>query len=246
MNRNQTVEKLQKMRINAMAEMHLHHLKNNLYNQSTPDEYIAILTDQEWECRENKRIARLLKQARFRQPASIADVDFKSPRNLEKNMFNRLAELGFVSKKENLIVTGASGVGKSYLTQAIGHQACLMGLRVQYHITARLLNRLKLAKLDGTYIKELKKISKLDVLILDDFGLQAFDNHAREALMDLIEDRYNTTSTFVSSQIPVSAWYDIIGEGTIADAILDRLINSSHRIELKGNSLRKSFLEKQK
>ena len=107
-----------------------------------------------------------------------------------------------------------------------------------------MLNRLKLAKLDGTYLKELKKISKLDVLILDDFGLQAFDNHAREALMDLIEDRYNTASTFVSSQIPVSAWYDIIGEGTIADAILDRLINSSHRIELKGDSMRKAFLEK--
>ena len=106
-----------------------------------------------------------------------------------------------------------------------------------------MFNRLKLAKLDGTYNKELKKISKIDILILDDFGLQAFDNHAREALMDVIEDRYNTSSTFVSSQIPVSAWYDVIGEGTIADAILDRLVNSSHRIDLKGDSMRKAFLK---
>lgn len=242
MNQNQTIQKLNKMRIYAMAEMYQHHLKNNLYNDSTPDEYITLLTDHEWEERENKRIQRLLVQANFRQKASIADVNFTAARNLEKNMFNRLASLDFVLKKENMILTGASGVGKSYLTQAIGHQACLKGLKVQYHITARLFNRLKLAKVDGTYNKELKKLMKLDILILDDFGLQAFDNHAREALMDIIEDRYNTCSTFVSSQIPVSAWYDIIGEGTIADAILDRLVNSSHRIDLKGVSLRKNFL----
>ncbi|MBL4861387.1 MAG: IS21-like element helper ATPase IstB [Crocinitomicaceae bacterium] len=246
MNKNQTVEKLQQMRIYAMAEMYLHHLKNNLYNDSTPDEYIALLTDHEWEERQNKRIQRLIAQANFRQKASIADVDYKTSRNLEKNMFNRLSSLDFVTKKENLIITGASGVGKSYLTQAIGHQACLMGLKVQYHITARLFSRLKLAKVDGTYNKELKKLNRLDVLILDDFGLQAFDNHAREALMDIIEDRYNISSTFVSSQIPVSAWYDIIGEGTIADAILDRLVNSSHRINLKGESLRKDFLSNEK
>jgi len=197
MNKNQTVEKLQQMRIYAMAEMYQHHLKNNLYNDSTPDEYIALLTDHEWEQRQNKRIDRLIKQAHFRQNASIADVDLTTARNLEKNMFNRLSSLDFVSKKENLIITGASGVGKSYLTQAIGHQACLMGLKVQYHITARLFNRLKLSKLDGTYSKELKKLTKIDVLILDDFGLQALDNHAREALMDLIEDRYNRSSTFI-------------------------------------------------
>jgi DNA replication protein DnaC len=243
MNKNQTVEKLSKMRIGAMADMHSHHLKNNLYNEVTPDEYLDLLTDREWEQRENKRIERLIKQAKFRQPASIVDVDFKNPRNLEKNMFNRLSNLDFVAKKENLIITGASGVGKSYLAQAIGHQGCIMGLKVQYHIAARLLNRLKLAKVDGTYLKELQKLNKMDVLILDDFGLQAFDNQAREALMDIVEDRYNKSSTFISSQIPVSAWYDIIGEGTIADAILDRLVNSSHRIDLVGESMRKTVLE---
>jgi len=121
MNKNQTVEKLLKMRIYAMAEMYQHHLKNNLYNESTPDEYIAMLTDHEWEQRQNKRIERLIQQAHFRQNASIADVNFTSARNLEKNMFSRLTSLDFIAKKENLIITGASGVGKSYLTQAIGH-----------------------------------------------------------------------------------------------------------------------------
>ncbi len=243
MNKNQTIEKLNNMRIQAMASMHQHNLQNNLYNDCTPDEYISLLTDHEWEERQNRKVHRLIQQAGFRQSATLAEVDFTTARNLEKNMFNRLGSLDFIKKKENLILTGASGVGKSYLAQAIGHQACLLGIKTQYVLTARMFNRLKLAKVDGTYSKELKKLNRAEVLVLDDFGLQAFDNHAREALMDIVEDRFNQSTTIVASQIPVSAWYDIIGEGTIADAILDRLINSSHRIDLKGASLRKAILE---
>lgn len=242
MNKNQTIEKMRDMRLNAMASLYQHHLQNNLYSDSTPDEYISLLTDHEWEERQNTKIQRLIKQAGFRQKATIMDVDFTTARNLEKNMFNRLSSLDFIRKKENIILTGASGVGKSYLAQAFGYQACMMGLKTRYHITSRLFSRLKLAKVDGTYSKELAKLMKTDLLILDDFGLQSFDNHARDALMDIIQDRFNTKSTIVSSQIPVSAWYDIIGEGTIADAILDRLVNSSHRIDLKGESMRKNIM----
>jgi len=242
MNKNQTIEKLKSMRLNPMANRHQHYLQNNLHNDITPDEYLALLVDHEWEERQNNKVQRLIKQAGFRQKASIADVDFTTARNLEKNMFNRLSSLDFISKNENLILTGASGLGKSYLAQALGYQACLSGLKTQYYLTARLFSRLKLAKVDGTYHKELTKLMKVDLLILDDFGLQAFDNHARESLMDIIEDRFSSKSTIVSSQIPVSTWYDIIGEGTIADAILDRLVNSSHRIDLKGESLRKTIL----
>lgn len=243
MNNNQTVEKLKHMRLTAMADLHLQHVKNNKFNELTPDEYLALLADHEWEDRQNKKISRLLNQASFRQKASTAEVNYAQPRNLDKNMFNRLATLDFITKKENIILTGASGVGKSYLGQALGNQACLMGYRVFYTNTARLLSMLKLSKVDGTYIRELKKLSKVDLLMMDDFGLQAFDIHAREALMDIIDDRFNNLSTIISSQIPVSAWYDIIGEGTIADAILDRLVNSSHRIDLKGESLRKGILK---
>ena len=142
-------------------------------------------------------------------------------------------------------MTGPSGTGKSYLAQALGHQACNMGYKTIYAITARLLKKFMLCKADGSYLKELQKLAKCDLLILDDFGLQAFDNHARETLMDIIDDRYNNTSTIIASQIPVSAWYDIIGEGTIADAILDRIVNSSHRITLEGQSLRKGTLKKE-
>ncbi|MDQ6989004.1 MAG: IS21-like element helper ATPase IstB [Mariprofundaceae bacterium] len=245
MNKNQTVEKLNNMRLGAMASMHQHNMQNNLYNDTTPDEYIAILADHEWEDRQSRKIQRLIAAASFRQNASIADVDFATIRNLDKNMFNRLSSLSFIQKRENIILTGSSGVGKSYLAQALGNHACQMGLKTQYHITSRLFNRLKLSKVDGTYGKELKKLKNIDLLILDDFGLQAFDNHAREALMDIIEDRFNLKSTIMSSQIPVSSWYDIIGEGTIADAVLDRIVNSSHRIDLKGESLRKGILKQE-
>lgn len=243
MNNNQTIEKLKQMRLGAMAQLHLQHVKDNRLVDTTADEYLALLTDHEWEYRQNRKIDRFIRQAGFKQKASIAEVSYAPDRNLDKNMFARLGTLDFINRKENLIVTGASGVGKSYLAQAIGHQACLMGYKTLYTNTARLLKKLKLSKVDGTYLKELNKLVKADLLILDDFGLQAFDNHAREALMDIIDDRYNKTSTIVSSQIPVSLWYDIIGEGTIADAILDRIVNSSHRIDLKGESLRKGVLK---
>ena len=243
MNNNQTVEKLRQMRLGAMAELHLQNVKNNQFNDITADEYIGLLTEHEWEDRQNKKINRLLNQASFKQKADIAEINYSHSRNLDKNMFHRLSTLDFMKKAENVILTGPSGVGKSFLAQALGYQACMMAYKVLYTNTARYFTKLKLAKVDGTYIKEIQKLLKVDLLILDDFGLQAFDNHARESLMDIIDDRYNNKSTIVSSQIPVSTWYDIIGEGTIADAILDRIINSSHRIDLRGESLRKGILK---
>jgi len=243
MNNNQTIEKLKQMRLSAMAELHLQYVKNNQLNDITIDEYLGLLIEHEWEHRQNMKIERLIKQARFRQKASIEEVSYVHTRNLDKNMFNRLATLDFIQRNENIIITGASGVGKSFLAQALGHQACLMEYKVLYTNTARLFTKLKLSKVDGTYMKELLKLQKINILILDDFGLHAFDNYTREILMDIIDDRYKKTSTIISSQIPVSVWYDLIGEGPIADAILDRIINSSHRIDLKGESMRKGILK---
>lgn len=243
---NQTIEKLKTMRLGAMAHLHLQHVKENRFEGMTCDEYLALLTDHQWEDRENKKIERLLKQASFRQNANLADISYSPDRNLDRNMFTRLSTLDFITRKENIIINGASGVGKSHLAQALGHQACLSGLRTLYSITARLFKKLKLSKVDGTYLKELEKLTKTDLLILDDFGLQAFDNQDRETLMDIIDDRHGKKSTIISSQIPVSAWYEIIGgEGTLADAVLDRIVNSSHRIDLKGDSLRKGILKQE-
>ena len=243
MNNTQTIEKLKEMRLSAMAELHKRYVADNKVIESTADEYLALLTEHEWEDRFNKKVQRLLKSASLKQKATLAEVSYTGNRNLDKNAFERLATLDFMNKAENIIITGASGVGKSYLGQALGHQGCMLGQKVLYSNTSRLFTRLKLAKVDGTYLKELKKLSKVKLLILDDFGLQAFDNHTREALMDIIDERHEQLSTIVCSQLPVSTWYDIIGESTIADAILDRLVNSSHRIDLKGESLRKSMLD---
>lgn len=243
MEHNQTINKLRQMRLNAMADLHYQYMQSHQMQKYTADEYLALLAQHEWEDRQNKKTDRLRKTARFKQNAAIAEIDYSHVRNLDKNMFDRLGTIGFLKKKENIILTGPSGVGKSYLAQALGNQACLLGYKALYTNTARLLSKMKLSKVDGTYIKELKKLQGMDLLILDDFGLQAFDQHARETLMDIIDDRFDQNSTVVASQIPVAKWYDIIGEGTIADAILDRLVNSSHRIDLKGESLRKGMLK---
>lgn len=242
MNQNPTLDKLKAMRLNAMAELYNQHLTQNTSQSMTFDEQLALLVDHQWEDRQNKKINRLLKQAHFKQSASIVNMDYATQRNLDRNMFERLATLNFIKAKENIIITGASGVGKSYIAQALGHQACMMEYKTIYQNTARLFKKLKLCKADGTYLKELNNILKADLVILDDFGLQSFDNHAREALMDIIDERHGKSSTIIASQIPVSSWYDIIGESTIADAILDRIVNSSHRIKLEGESLRKTIM----
>ena len=245
MNNTETIQKLKQMRLGAMAQLHDQYLKSNSSQECTPDEYLALLTDYEWEHRYNRKMLRLIKQAAFRQKATMAEVRYSEVRNLDKNMFLRLGALDFITKAENIIITGSAGVGKSYLAQALGHQGCIEQLKVQYTVTARLFQQLKLAKLDGTYLKELRKIAKVDLLILDDFGLQAFDNFSRETLLDIIDERLAKTSTIIASQLPVSAWYDIIGENTIADAFLDRIVNSSHRIDLIGESLRKGMINTQ-
>ena len=243
MNNQNTIEKMKHMRLGGMAEMHYTNIKSNINLDYTIDQYVGMLVDQEWENRQNSKIKNLIKAARFRYPATILDVDYTANRQLDKNTFQRLALLDFVRNRENVIITGATGTGKSYLAQALGHQACMMLMKTLYYNTARLMDHLKLARLEGSYTKSLMVIEKTDLLILDDFGLAAFDNQARQALMDIIESKYDRTSIIVSSQIPVASWHELIGEGTVADAILDRIVHSSHRIQLKGESLRKNKLK---
>ncbi len=242
MNNQNTIEKMKQMRLSGMAEMHYTNINNNINLEYTIDQYVAMLIDQEWENRQNRKIKNLINSARFRYSATIKDIDYSANRQLDKNTFQRLALLDFVRNHENLIITGATGTGKSYLAQALGNQACLMLVKTQYYNTARLLDNLKLAMLEGNYTKHMKKIENAELLILDDFGLSAFDNQARQALMDIIESKYDRSSIIISSQIPISGWHEVIGEGTIADAILDRIVHSSHRIQLKGESLRKNKL----
>jgi len=240
MNQQLTIEKMKSMRLQGMAQTHYSNLENKLYQDYTLDQYIALLVDQEWEFRQNRKIKNLLRFAKFRTSASIKNIDFTANRNLDKNTFDRLATLNFLDKKENIIITGATGTGKSYLAQALGHQACLCLFKTKYLTTMQLMDDINLAKLQGTYHKLIRTLQRTDLLILDDFGLQPFDQNARQALMDIVEFKYDQSSIIINAQIPVASWHELIGEGTIADAILDRLVHSSHRINLKGDSLRKN------
>jgi len=205
----------------------------------TGDELVNMLVQSEWEERENRKFNRHLRLAKFRYSSTVEEVDFTANRGLDKNQFLRLAEGGFIAKKENLLITGATGVGKSYLASALGHQACQLGYRTLYFNTQKLFSRLKMLKADGSYVREIAKMERADLLVMDDFGMQPLDNGSRMILLEIIEDRHGRKSTLIASQLPVAKWYEIIGDSTIADAVLDRMVHTAHRIELKGESLRK-------
>ncbi len=203
------------------------------------DEFVSMLIDAEWDDKTNRRIERAIKNARFHYKASLEDVIFDESRNIERNKLLRLAECTYITNNQNVLITGSTGTGKSYIATALGYQACIQGFRANYYNTTKLFSKLKIAKADGSYLKELLKIQHQQLIILDDFGLQTLDSQNRIALLEIIEDRNNRGSIIITSQIPVQGWYDIIGEKTIADAILDRLIHQAHRIELAGESMRR-------
>lgn len=239
MNNHTTIEKMKHLRLNGMAQVHYAAVHEKMYASYTQDEYTALLVDQEWELRQHKKIKNLIARAGFKLQASIRDIDYVAQRNLDKNLLERLLSLDFIRQHQNIIITGSTGVGKSYLAQAIGNHACTMLYKTVYFNTAKLLELFRTARLDGTYLHLIKKIKRSPLLILDDFGLAPFDSASRQTLMDLVEDRHDQASTVIASQIPVNKWHDLIGEGTIADAILDRIVNAAHRVTLSGNSLRK-------
>lgn len=235
-----TLEKMKNLKFYGMAMAFATCLEDGRMATMTADEMISFLIHSEWDDRNNRRIERHIRNAKFRYNASIEKLYFGPDRNLEKNMVMRFAECNFIDKAENILITGCTGIGKSYIASAIGNQACLKGYKVFYMNIAKLFSKLKMLKADGSYLREISRIEKQDLLILDDFGLQPLDNHNRSALMELIEDRHEKRSTIITSQLPVKEWYDVIGEKTIADAVLDRLVHDAHRLEITGESMRKN------
>jgi len=240
MNNQESIDKMKQMNLYGMARAMTSALDMGL-KDITPDEFVAHLVDAEWDDRYNRRLLRLIKNAKFRYTASFEEMDFSLERNLSKNMFLRFSDCSFIKDKKNIIITGSTGVGKSYAASALGNQACIYGYRTLYFNLSKLFSTLKLAKADGSYISQMQKIEKADLILLDDFGLQKLDTASRLIFLEILEDRHGLKSTVITSQLPVASWHEVIGDPTIADAICDRIINNSYRIELKGDSLRKKY-----
>jgi DNA replication protein DnaC len=203
-------------------------------------DWLALLLDREASWRKDKRLTARLRAAKLRQQASVEDVDYRAARGLDRTLFQKLSEGEWIDAHDNLALVGPAGVGKSWLACAIGHKACRDNRSVLYHRWPKLGADLALARGDGRHPRLIKAIGRADLLILDDFGLEPLDAGARHDLLEILEERYGRRSTIVTSQLPLSAWHEVIGDPTYADAILDRLVHNAHRIELTGESLRRA------
>ena len=231
---------MRSLRLIGMADRYNAIMETPIHQRPDAVVILAQLVEAEELYRNNRRMLSAIKNARFRYQASLNDVIYSDQRNITREIITSLADCSFVDRGENIIITGATGCGKSYLASALGYQACTKGKRVAYFSLPKLLSKLKSDKLDGSFRKEMDRIENKNLLILDDWGLTPLDTAARLALLQIIEDRHSRYSTIITSQLPISAWHQYINENTVADAILDRIIHQAHRIALTGESLRKT------
>lgn len=203
------------------------------------EERIAMIVDREWLHRENRKLTRRLKAARLKQQAAVEDIDFRQPRGLDKSVMLTLSNCQWVRNHQNVIITGPTGIGKSYLAEALAQKACREGFTALYYRTPRLFSELAIARGDGSYSKLLIRLAKTELLVVDDWGLSYLTDAERRDFLEVMEDRHGISSTIITSQFPVAKWHELIGEPTLADAILDRIVHNAHKIVLKGESMRK-------
>ena len=234
-----TLDRLHALQLRGMARAFEEQMQMPECAELSFAERLGLLVDREAADRESRRLARRLKDAKLRQEAAIEDLDFRIPRGLDKRLVLSLAGCGWIDQHLNVLITGPTGVGKSYLACALAHKACRDGYTVLYHRLPRLLGELALARGDGRYPQMMARLGKARLLVLDDWGLEPLTDIHRRDLLEILEDRYDRRSTLVTSQLQVKHWHDALGDPTLADAILDRLVHNAHRIELDGESIRK-------
>lgn len=240
-----TLEKMRGLMLSGMADHYQSVLSMPAHLQPESPVLLPQLLEAELLYRNHRRTQTAIKNARFRYQASVEEIICSQDRNLSRETLAMLADGSYIDRGENIIISGATGCGKSFLASALGYQACMQGRKVAYFSLPKLLQQLKSDKLDGSFRKDIERIEKMNLLILDDWGLTPLDTQSRLALLQIIEDRHNRYATIITSQLPVSSWHSYINENTIADAILDRIIHKANRIELMGESLRKNNPKKQ-
>ena len=239
-----SLDLMHRMKLHGMASAFSESLSSTFAETMPPDGFLNWLLAREWDYRSAAAIERLIRNASFRYNAYPEQLDYAISRGLDRNQLERLLSLDFIRQGQNLFITGSCGTGKSFIATAIGYQACKAGIRTLYANTSKLLGSLKVAKAKGNLEAELKKSERCPLLILDDTFLVPLDAKERPVLLDIIEDRHERKSIIITSQLPVSSWYDAIGDPTVADAILDRIVHSAHQIELSGESIRKTNARK--
>jgi DNA replication protein DnaC len=233
------IDKLKDLRLNAMAHTLEEQMQMTDIESLSFEERLGLMVDREASDRENRRLTTRLKKARLKQNACIEDIDFRHPRGLDKSLMVKLLSCDWIRDGNNLLITGPTGTGKTFIACALAQKACRDGYTVQYIRIPRIFQQLHIAKGDGRYGKVLKDFAKTKLLLFDDWGLTKMTDESRHDLLEILEDRHDISSTIITSQFPVNKWHELIGDPTLADAILDRLVHSAYKIELKGGSMRK-------
>jgi DNA replication protein DnaC len=245
MNTNATLEQLKELKLQGMVRSYEATIQLPVNQHPEGHQLIAQPAEAEKQNRTQYKTQLYLKLSKLRYAGTLEQISYGAQRNLSKEQINQLADCSYIDRSENILVSGATGSGKSFLACALGHQACVRGYKTLYLNLNRFTERIMVAKLDGSFVKVLNQLDKASVLILDDFGLAPMDQNTRLALLQILEDRYNKKSIIIASQLPINKWHDYIAEPTLADAIMDRLMANAHRLELKGESLRKKSVKNQ-